>query len=412
MKKFTLLVLACLLQVSCSRMALAADPYFLTYHMSYSFFINGQVTYDTSYHRQMEFIAGFDRPQTEQDKSDIGSLAISGGTYYYFDESGQQVNVNGETRTFPLVYNSGDDTYVEYTLKLGNRYIFPRGGDGSLQNKRLDWLFFGENYVTTIPNFRTTAKQLENYVPYAEHDSSKRAYSMKMVHPSNTGKALSIPFSGRYRIRFRSADGSQIAQSDWQYYEAGETPAVEYTLPNGVEPSNVHNILLDAHIDEDGRFRYIWRFFMADESNAGVADTSPLNETVSIDIGGEHEFKISFKSGYDSYDTTKPFLVADKSVLSVTSWTYDYATHEGTAILRGLKDGETTVRVLYEKINSDSTYDELYTTAVKVIVGNDGNSSNGDSSSGGSSGCDAGFAGMLILASLSCTVISSKPRKQ
>ena len=407
MKKFFALLSGCFLFVTvCSMAAWAAEPYFSVTNIAYSFFIEGRTIYDTAYHRQMEFYAGFDRAQTEQDKTEIGSLSIVDGTYFYYDENGQKINVNNETRTFPLVYESGDDTYVEYMPKFGNSYIFPRDGDGYLQNKILNWLFFGENYSTTVPNFRTIARQLETYVPYAEHDSSKRTYSMRMAHPSNTGRALSVPYSGRYRMRFRSADGIQIARSDWQYYEAGAAPTVEYTLPSGVDPSDVHNILLDAHIDEDGRYRYVWRLFMANESNLGVADSSLLNETVSMDVGSEYEFRISFKTGYDSYDPPKPLLIADKSVLSLVSWTYDNITHKGIARFRGLKDGETTIRILYERINTDNTYDELYTTAIKVIVG-DGNTGNGSSGSG-SGGCNAGFIGMSMLASLLLVVIKQR----
>ncbi|GHS85054.1 hypothetical protein AGMMS49957_00310 [Synergistales bacterium] len=152
--------------------------------------------------------------------------------------------------------------------------------------------------------------------------------------------------------------------------------------------ADVGNVQVDLFLTEKedaGNYRYRWRFYNAGgvtESNVGIPSWGEKSD--ALKIGQEEEYEVEFGAGYYlPNNRVSPIIIADKSVVSVGQYlSFDYNTVKGVNVLKftlkGLKNGITTISLLYQ--DNNGTY---YTTApVSLKV------SNGSSSGGG---CSAGF---------------------
>jgi hypothetical protein len=384
----------------------AAEIYEMIYYDSVSDLVEGKAIYDMAFFNQVEFYVGVDGYLSEQEKSYVGYLAIPNGVYHYFDADDNRIDVNGESKTFDLIKTYEEPDYTEFSPAINGSNVFFKGAaDGGLQGKQYSYNLLGVDSAGYFPNFRTFGQQMATYVPYIERDSSGRNYTFRMVNPRNTGVSLSVPSSGRYRIRMRDEDGNTIFRSDWKTSEAGADPAYSVTLPNDVDAQSIRRIIVDAQLDEDSAYnrysRYGWRFDVCDRTNSGIVDDSALNTPVSINVGEEAEIRIAFKDGYRGSTTTsyRPIIITDRTVLENDSWTYDTNTKEGVFRLRGLKDGRTTFSVAY--YGEESGW--YHTAFTEVIVGSGG-------SGGGGGGCSVASGGMFAILALGATVFSSKKR--
>jgi hypothetical protein len=410
MKKFYVLLIGVLFFTSAGT-AVAAEipePYTLVYHYSMSDLVDNKAIYEPAYFRQMEFYPGIDYyAATEEDRSAVGSLTIRNGTYYYFDYDGNRVDVRGEDKTFDLVYSSGSSSYIEFAPALDGRSIYFRGSDGFLQGTRYNWSMeaLGYEHEGTVPNLRTHERQLATYVPYVER-TKPDTFEWRMVSPENTGRALAIPYEGRYRVRVAGKNNLWGA-SEWALFESGETPEGSWTLPAGMDAQDVRRVFVDVHLREEGpqgpRYRYAWSFFVANRGNQGLVGESSLKNLPDLSVDEEITIQIPFSSGYYSYKSPNPILIADPSVLRQTGWEYDPDSRMGRLTLKALKAGNTSISILYEHSDQDDTIGYV-TEPISVVVAGKGTGSGGG-------GCDAfalGFAALALAGILQAKVVCGK----
>lgn len=414
MKRFSLFILTCLLLAICSGAAIAAEPYLWISHVSVADLIENKATYEKAYFNQIELYAEVDRAQTEQDKSHVGSITIPNGSYYYNNADGNVIEVSNEDRTFDLTYYGGGDNYVEFSPSENGGRVWFRGGkaESSLLGKNFSWSLFGNTIEDAFPVFTTTQQQLASFVPYIERDSSRENITLRVINPGDTGKAVSLPSAGRYRIRFRNYNGNLLEWSGWQYFDSGDVIDKIYTM--ATDPDLTRQIIVDIQLYQDAgnlnkRFNYLWRFDVIDRSNQGVVDITPLTSPINMEGEEQIEIKIRYADGYRSsfindQNGGNPILIGNNSVISVL-WAYDEKTREITLTIKGLKEGETTLSLMY---NNSALGKSFHTIPTRVVVSGKATGGDGGSSSGG---CNAGLAGMLLLASISCVTIFSKPRK-
>lgn len=282
--------------------------------------------------------------------------------------------------------------------------------DGNLQGKVVEWLLLGESGTAKVPYFRTTSQQLTSYVPYVERDSLGKTYTWRMIDPKDPTKAISIPYYGRYRIRFFDNTGALVAGSDYITIEANKVVSGTFTLADSVDEKKIAEVLVFAYINEspsENRYGYRWRFDVLNKGNEGLVDATPLTSPISLDIDEEAEITFKFgddyRSSFINNDTLPelvyenpgtPVLIGDKSILKLVSWGYDTTTKEAILKVKALKKGETTISIIYHNDSTDFGY---YTIPTRVLVagGNDDNGGDG----GGSGGCSAagfGFATALM----------------
>jgi hypothetical protein len=352
-------------------------------HVIYTDLIGGKAQYDSAYFRSIGFYVDEIRGQTEQDKSTLGSFTIYNGSYHYYDNAGNRIDIQGQDTTFDLAYLDGDETYVEFMPYDGYQFISFRGdADGGLQNKTFEWTLFGANHVYTVPNFRTFNQQMSTYVPYVERDSAG-GFSFKMIHPGDTGASVSVPDAAQYRLRLFDTEGVQIGRSDWAWFADGGKPAGNVAVTGNYGAADVYEVIVDIRLDKENTdpaliSTYRWCFWQAKEGNGGLLDPSALSAPITITAGEERTFNIEFKTGYYSYNNPNPVHIADKSVVGLTSWFYDSNTRIGTLKIKGLRGGQTTFSILYE--GDDSSLNNTAPTTVTVAGG----------SGGGGGGCNAG----------------------
>jgi hypothetical protein len=407
MKRILTLVILCVSIFVFSGVSRAAEIYGVIDHYSATDLVEGKAIYDMAFFEQIEFWFEVEGELTEQEKNSTGFLTLENGSYHYFDDNNNRIDVNGESKTFELRMTYEEPGYYEFMPLIDNKKIFFKGAaDGGLQGKPGSWSLLGENVSGNVPNFKTFDQQMATYVPYIERDSSGRNYTFRMVNPRNTGVSLPVPSSGRYRIRMRDEDGNTLFRSDRKTYEAGADPSHSVTIPDGVNPQSVKHILVDAQLYEDPinpdrSHYYIWRFDVCDRTNSGIADDSALNTPVSINVGEEAEIRITFKDGYRGSTTTyyRPIIITDRTVLENDSWTYDTNTKEGVFKLRGLKAGRTTFSVAYQ--GEESGW--YHTAFTEVIVG-------GGGSGGGGGGCNVAGGGMFAVFMICAVSVAWKTR--
>ncbi len=398
MKKYFVLAVLFISLLTCVGMA-AGEPYPIVQHRSTTRLFQGRAIYNNDLPRfnNLAFYFDEDRAKTETDETETGSLTLHGGKYCYYDAADDYIAVNGEEKTFPLIYASGGTDYVEFQPCLGPTWTFFYDSDGSLQKTPFSWTLFGKSYNGTIPNFRTTSQQLATYVPYVELSSSGKVVNWRMVSPSATDKAVSLAYKSRYRIRV-SDSSNNYAGSNWENRDANSTPSGSFTLPSTIDVNKITTIRMDVQISEDPnnpdtRWRYSWFFYNAPESNEGV-ETSEALKAMKLDVDEVKTITISFKDRFYSWEESS-ILVSDSSVLQVLGWKYDGLREEGTLSLKGLKKGISTFSIRYGEWDPTTYFliGNYYTVPTTVTVNSGG--SNSDSSGGG---CNAGLIGLGAIA--------------
>ncbi|MDR3231960.1 MAG: hypothetical protein LBT65_11015 [Synergistaceae bacterium] len=374
--------------------AFAEADYTYINHQTTTFLKEGKPVYDDAMFQYINFYVEYTLPSAVADESAVGAFTIKNGTYAYWDENDQRQNVAGEDKTFDLRYQGGDATYAEFSPRFANgiNVLFRRAADGGLQGKAYNWTLNGDSSSGTMPNFRTTKEQLDAYVPYVELGSS--AVSWKMVLPK-TGGAVVVPFQSRYRIGLWAKDGTRLARSDWQPFEANATPSGEFPIPADVDKQAINRVRMevqDVQANPALPYRYRWEFFVAAHKEEDVSGLAPLK----LQPGKEEIVKLTLQPGVRlDRNTLYPFSIGDRSVLEDTDWTTEIETNVVTLTLTGLKEGTTDLAVVYR----DAAGDFCYTAPVQVVVADSSKpepDTDPDPSNGGG-GCNAGYGFMGLL---------------
>jgi hypothetical protein len=371
-------------------------------HYSAADLVENKAVYDMSFFDRVDVWVEVNGELSDQEKNSVGSLTVENGEYHYFDNNGNRVDVNGQSKTFDLVLGYEEPGYSEFYPQ-----VYLKGAaDGGLQGKRFTYSLLGVDDVSRVfPNFRTFSQQMATYVPYIERDSSGRNYTFRMVNPRDPEKGLSVPVSGRYRIRMYDRDNYRIFNTGWKDKEAGANPADTVVLPDEVNPADVDQIRVDfqlyenvAAVDYSDFYYYRWRFDVCTKTDAGIAANSDLFTPFSINVGEEVELKVTFDAAYngDSSANYKPIIISDRTVLDNSSWNYDPVTKEGVFKLKGLKDGRASFAVAYIGDEDYNTSGWYHTTFTEVTVGGIVGGGSGSLSGGGCNALTGSFAALAL----------------
>lgn len=383
-----------------------AAPTLQLAHTSETFLINDKPAYDNAYFSDITFWFRVPRPEISADKDVKGFLTIKKGTYSYFDKDENLIDVHNQDKTFDVKYAYGDEKVVMFYPMVADKPVFfHKLADGGLQNKVFSWDIPGNSGNSTVHNFRTTQQQITSYAPYVE--ISENNLIVRMVNPSDMGKALRLPDKSRYYIEvFGRGDYKPIYSSGkWEEFDS----AYAKTIPLSSEDINntaliqVAAKIFENAVDPGYEYRYSWDFNRTAKSDEGI-DNAEAAKPLRLKVGEETVLDVVLKQDYyvffNAYQSERfknPVFIGDKSVLQ-SSWSYDKATRTYSVTLKGLKDGVTDVSVYYQKNHID--YQSI---PLKVTVGSGGAPEH--SSSG--SGCNAGFAGLAVLA-LSVIILRKK----
>ncbi len=144
-------------------------------------------------------------------------------------------NVSGTEKKFKLVNGMYEDETLSYVPVNDddNTVCFVLSADNGLNGANVTWQFPGMpslNGSTTVPEYRTTAEQLANFVPYVEYISSGLMINgIKWRIVSLDNEAIPFPQDFEMKIKIYNVYGedSNIAYQDLDEFKtipAGETP--------------------------------------------------------------------------------------------------------------------------------------------------------------------------------------------
>ncbi|MBQ7220211.1 MAG: hypothetical protein IJS28_04445 [Synergistaceae bacterium] len=247
-----------------------------------------------------------------------GIMTLSGGNYSWW--SGQRMLSNaGTAHNFILLTNSmkrGGDHWVfgenvsdypdympvnlppygeAHALATMHYVNFFYGADEGMKGVNVSWDFPGLSSLNgrgTVPNFRTTREQLNNFVPYIEilSDDAEGSISgirWRIVDPSDT----SAPKPQNFRLCVKSAivNGWEVDSyyaEPMTYIEAGETPegTINFEYTQAIRTRSTPLITLELVSYEDGTpINYEWNYIVQEEVPAeagGIlhAVTLPLRD--------------------------------------------------------------------------------------------------------------------------------------
>ena len=153
-----------------------------------------------------------------------------------------------------------------------NTVCFVLSADNGLNGANVTWQFPGMpslNGSTTVPEYRTTAEQLANFVPYVEYISSGLMINgIKWRIVSLDNEAIPFPQDFEMKIKIDNVYGeeySNIAYQDLDEFKtipAGETPEGEFYFDEPVDEAEIWAIRIRVETYETGSCSaYRWRFY-------------------------------------------------------------------------------------------------------------------------------------------------------
>ena len=406
MRKAWGLAAACVLAV-CTALPAWAEPYLWSSHQSNASIMDGKTVYDAArFHRVYLSVEDDDTLAEQKHKDAAGTLKLLGGQYSFHDGTAL-VDVAGTPREFALAEDEIElgEKGISYMLSdsKGDEIGFQKAADHGLGGVKAEWTFPALpelNGTGIIPNFRTTQQQLDSYVPYVElikSGANVTGVRWRVVNLGNPAQPRPLDVKSRVRVRIWDRNDRRV-YSKWQdSVPANGSPQGEITLESPLAESELY--LIRIRLDEwkgNHVYRYEWRFYSREQSDAGIADRGGLKEeTITLKAGETRDVSLTLKEGYRAWYGGSA-LIGDKTILSVD----DKDSGGKTAVtftLKGLKPGKTTLALLYNKDEGDNRMDYIYNTIpVSVVVTDASGNVPGGSSGGG--GCDAGFAGLALLA--------------
>ena len=429
-KRSWLAALAALMAVALCAPAWAAT-YLWSNHMTSSRLVDGRSFYEGSgFNRLYLDVEDDDTAATDAHVNATGTMTIVGGSYTFWNGTDYE-DVSGTIKSFPLkaIMSAGDD-YLEYQpINDAGKSIeaFYGAAETGLNGREVRWEFPAMPELdgkATVPNFRSTAQQLSTYVPYVElvrSGGNVTGVNWRIVHPSDTAKALSLPTASMVQVRLIMHSGSiPSAWSLWQRFDAGATPKGTFDLSEllskssaSISEADVCNVMVRIVPDRTSNYAcYSWTFDKSTvDDDAGIASWGDLAQTpLKIKEGETATVTVDLKDGYFLTGRKDKVFVGDASILSATAT--GAGTRTATLSLKGLKPGKTTVRLFY--YHQDSTGDMHHASSVAREVwvtdenGEIPSGSGGDTGSGGGGGCDVGIFGALSLAIVGAALIARK----
>ena len=372
-------------------------------HVSEADLVDNKADYRMVEFFSEEFAVEDDVKMTEALLKEKGSFTILGGRYTFWNGD-QDEAVDGADKTFDLLpeegAEAGDEFWFEPKNAKGKWISFWGAADGGLQGRTVKWSLLGKEGMETIPNWRTTQRQLETYVPYVElirDGENVTGVRWRLVNPKAPSQPVSLPELSYVRVRVFDRSGKRVLNGDWKKFKENEAPSGEERF-GPLAYSELYRVWVRYDTREGNDFcNYAWYFYERTQSDAGVASWGGLSEKpVKLKAGETKEVSLELKSGYYVW-TVDTAQVGEASVLSAEDKGAE--APQVKLALKGLKPGKTTLSIVYDHDEGENRRDYRYNTVpVEVWVTDEqGNVPGGSSGSGGGGGCDAGF-GVLALA--------------
>ena len=389
-----------------------AEQQLWSVHISEADLVENKADYRMGEFLREEFsVEDNDVKMTEALLKEKGSFTILGGRYTFWNGDRDEA-VDGADKTFDLLpeegAEAGDDLVFDPRNAKGKWIDFEGAADGGLQGRTVRWSLLGTERTETIPNWRTTQRQLETYVPYVElirDGGNVTGVRWRLVNPKAPSQPVSLPEASDVRVRAFDRSGNRVLNGDWKKFKANEAPSGEERF-GPLAYSELYRVWIRYDTGEGGDFCcYVWKFYERTQSDAGVASWGGLSEKpVKLKAGETREVSLELKPGYHAESSLA--LVGDIAVLSAED--KESRDTQVRLTLKGVKPGKTTLSIVYAHDEGKDRYDYRYNTVpVEVWVTDEqgnvpGGSSGpkpgyGEVEEGGGGGCDAGF-GVLALA--------------
>ena len=411
-------------------MALAAPAWAATYlwsnHMTSSRLVDGRSFYEGSgFNRLYLDVEDDDTAATDAHVNATGTMTIVGGSYTFWNGTDYE-DVSGTIKSFPLkaIMSAGDD-YLEYQpINDAGKSIeaFYGAAETGLNGREVRWEFpamSALNGSARVPTFRSVAQQLSTYVPYVElvrEGENVTGVDWRIVHPSDTSKALSLPTASRVQVRLDMHSGSvPNAFTLWQDFDADATPKGTFDISrllssrglSSIPEADVCYVTMRIVPDRSTDACYHWTFDKSTvDDDAGIASWGELATTPLEIVEGETAtVTVGLKDGYFLTGRKDKVFVGDASILDASAT--GAGTNRATLSLKGLKPGRTTVRLFYYHRDDSGDSHHASSIAREILVTDaEGNIPGGGEGGGG--GCDVGIFGALSLAIVGAALIARK----
>lgn len=234
------------------------QPYLFENHLFNASLVNGKSDYSNARFDALFFDIQADNITAEASHfTTEGSITIPGGGYSLADDNtGDGIGVTipaGTDKTFNLrMYRTvapGDFGLTYQPIDENGTNLQFEGGAENLAGRTLTWTFPTEPSLSgsaAISNFKSTAQQLAEGVPYIElvsADGKLTAVNFKFVTSSDTSTALNLPYRTNVRLRFHKVTPDTTGKhywSDWMYNTSSGT----WTLGKPQDLSNMRGIAI------------------------------------------------------------------------------------------------------------------------------------------------------------------------
>ena len=298
-------VLACLLLVvlwcSCAWAVVGVDKD----HYSIATLRDGKPDYSEARFNYMEFCVGDTGITASADNMNLsGTLTFSGGNYSFWNGKEMQ-KVSGTQQTFKLgvpSWTSIADEIEFYPLTdTGSTLRFGIEADGGFNAVTTNWNFPDITSLDgslTLPNFLTTAQQLENHVLYFEFKRSGEnvtGINWRVVKASDPSTALTLDFPSEF-LRFRAwnFDGTRILNLKPGFHiNPGETAEGTLDFDTPIKESEIWYVRTEFYTyDEEENKCYLWDYY---------TPTDP----VKPHIWSSHASEASLVNGKSDYSSAR-----------------------------------------------------------------------------------------------------------
>ncbi|MBR0256219.1 MAG: putative Ig domain-containing protein [Synergistaceae bacterium] len=313
-KKF----LACMLLVMLTASGAWAALDIWTSHQSIASLTNGHADYSDA--RFMELWIGLgdgDTIATESDVNNPGTLTLSGGNYSYWDPAGMHTNT-GAAKTFNLMPNMSAGENLDYWLEndYGEEFsAFMGSADNGLNGVTASWNFpdTSKNGSAVIPSFRTTAEQVNTFLPYFElvsDDTGVTGLKWRVIVSSDTGTAISRDSAMSFRVAgvYDEGRGTRYSSGEWVDIPAGTPASGEVSFGEALSYDDIWSVRL--YLGTEGNCTYEWYFCKPSNPSTWLWQNH-LN-TASLTNGKSDYSTASFDSLYFDVRADEQIIVEEK----------------------------------------------------------------------------------------------------
>ncbi len=362
------------------------DMYLWHRHASDASLINGKSDYSGAKFSNVFFSHESRSPliMTEAKHfTDTGRVTIPGGGYTLVDtDTGATLSTVTGNATMKLRFDSEGaigDEYLEYWPidDSGNLAAFA-GTETALNGKTISWTFPAElaelNGSGVIPNYKTTAQQLETGVPYVEivsEDGYITALNYKIVTASDTSTAITPNHRTDFRFYFDRATGKDVWANTYRPGWIRNTSSGTLTLDIPQPLSIVKRVRVRLRSYEDSADNpavYQWNFYPAEAPSSLAITTATLpSGTVNYSYSANLEANISGATWSISSGSLPSGLTLNQSTGQITG--VPTTSGDYTFTVKAEKDSQSAEKQLSITIGTTPTITITTTSLPSGTVG-------------------------------------------